>query len=119
MQSLNGFQTRLKRVPITSLVPVCYDKPTKFLLYSSALDVCACDNIWLKKATADGNLTVLGVGATCEGAEVSWTDMTVEELEDACHPLHTDIGPCSKGKTNAKITVCLACTYFLSLNTVT
>ena len=91
MQALNGIiDVDLRNTPFTCLPPVSYNKPTELDLRGSALDLCACNNIWLKKAEEGGILTLVVTDVTCPGATQSWTQITYDALGNVCLPAGDD-----------------------------
>ena len=96
MQALNGITVDLRNAMFSSLPSVCYSKPTVLDIQGSALQLCACNNTWLKKAEEDCSLTLLVTDVTCPDAIKPWTKMTSGELADVCQPL-VESG-CHKGE---------------------
>ena len=100
MQALSGIQdVDLRNNGFLSLPPVCFDKPTKVNVQGSDLQLCACNNIWLKKEVEKGNLTLDVTDVTCTNATKPWTQMTHEELVSVCQPMEPFIlHSCHKGE---------------------
>jgi hypothetical protein len=58
------------------------------LLLSSAVDLCACDNLWIKQAAQKGAAVEQPAATTCAGK--LWAEMTLLELSDVCTSTHTE-----------------------------
>ena len=97
MRALNGISNVvLHNTKLISLPPVCYDKPTHLTLTDSTLDLCACNNVWLKKAEEGGNLTLMVTDVVCPDATKPWTQLTSDELTNVCQP--AEESDCLKGE---------------------
>ena len=94
MQALNGIKVNLGKTGFIALPPVCYDKPTQLDLTGSALDLCMCDNIWLKQEEEKGYLSLYMTDITCPNATKPWTQITYVELQSMCQSIPSH---CSKG----------------------
>ena len=102
MQVLNGIAiVNLQSINVTSLPHICYDKPTKVELQgTSLLDLCSCNNTWLKKAEGECALTLAVTDITCPDATKPWTQITHEELLCVCQPAELEAisDNCRKGE---------------------